>query len=66
MSRLLISELNSVVIQCSGRYELASISSVWQSDDAFGKLVNAAVAVGLADHEAEATVNSGLDAWSVA
>jgi hypothetical protein len=34
--------------------------------DAFGKLVNAAVAVGLDGLEAEATVNSGLDAWSTA
>jgi hypothetical protein len=32
--------------------------------DAFGKLYNAAIGVGLDDHEAEATVNSGLDAWT--
>jgi hypothetical protein len=34
--------------------------------DAFGKLYDAAVGVGLDDHEAETTVNSGLDAWSTA
>lgn len=34
--------------------------------DAYAKLHQAAVAVGLDDHEAEATVNSGLDAWNAA
>ncbi len=34
--------------------------------DAFGKLYDAAVGVGLDDHEAQTTVNSGLDAWSTA
>jgi putative DNA primase/helicase len=34
--------------------------------DAFGKLYDAAVGVGLDDDEAETTVNSGLDAWSTA
>jgi hypothetical protein len=32
--------------------------------DAYGKLYQAAVAVGSDDHEAEATINSGLDVWS--
>ena len=34
--------------------------------DAFGKLYNAAVTVGLDDQEAAAAVNSGLGAWSAA
>jgi hypothetical protein len=34
--------------------------------DAFGRLYNAAVGVGLDDDEAQAAVNSGLGAWSTA
>jgi hypothetical protein len=45
--------------------ELVTAGKISHSD-AYGMLYHAAVTVGLDDQEAEATVNSGLDAWSAA
>jgi len=43
--------------------ELVAAGKISHSD-AYGRLFNAAIGVGLDGDEAEATVNSGLDAWS--